>query len=77
MFFLFSILTDCPVCYENVQHFYNIAQEKLEDLRQIIEAIKTTPIDDTEFLEKLSDMNITVLQLWSDARNTSMTSTFI
>jgi len=60
-----------------VQHFYNIAQEKLEDLRQIIEAIKTTPIDDTEFLEKLSDMNITVLQLWSDARNTSMTSTFI
>lgn len=68
-------MSDCPVCYETVRQAYSVFHSKVKELREIIDASRSAPHDafnDTDFVRTIVEINSTVHQLWSDAKQTSM-----
>lgn len=64
---------DCPVCYETVRQAYSVFHSKVKELREIIDASRSAPHDafnDTDFVRTILEINSTVHQLWSDAKQT-------
>ena len=72
-------LADCPVCYNLVQEQVNILRRSISELRLIIENIGDDPeeIDDADFRRQLTIVNVTVVQLWEDAKRLSGWYTYI
>lgn len=62
---------DCPECYNLVQDAVNAHRAKLQDLKDLLNKISSSPVvinDDEEFDRKIGEVQEIVTQLWNAAK---------